>query len=80
MHSFLSTLNDALRFGVTTVLDQSTAPAFAAAKRPAREQVGRSSEADLFSAGMTATAPDGHGTQYGIPVETLTGPDQAPEW
>ena len=29
---------------------------------------------------MTATAPDGHGTQYGIPVETLTGPDEAAEW
>ena len=80
VHSFLSTLNDALRFGVTTVLDQSTAPAFAAEKRPAREQVGRSTEADLFSAGMTATAPEGHGTQYGIPVETLTGPEQAAEW
>ena len=67
-------------FGVTTVLDQSTDPAFAAAQRLAREEVGRSTEADLFSAGMTATAPDGHGTQYGIPVETLTGPDEAAAW
>ena len=80
VHSFPSTLNDALRFGVTTVLDQSTDPAFAAAQRPAREEVGRSTEADLFSAGMTATAPDGHGTQYGVPVETLTGPDEAAGW
>lgn len=80
VHSFLSTLGDALRFGVTTVLDQSTDPAFAAAMRPAREEVARGTRADLFSAGMTATAPDGHGTQYGIPVETLTGPDQAAEW
>ncbi|MXX70400.1 MAG: amidohydrolase family protein [Gemmatimonadetes bacterium] len=80
VHSFLSTLRDALRFGVTTVLDQSTDPAFAAAQRPAREEVARGTEADLFSAGMTATAPEGHGTQYGIPVETLTGPDEATEW
>ncbi|MDE0257514.1 MAG: CIA30 family protein [Gammaproteobacteria bacterium] len=80
VHSFLSTLGDALRFGVTTVLDQSTDPAFAAAMRPAREEVARGTQADLFSAGMTATAPDGHGTQYGIPVETLTGPDEAAEW
>jgi len=80
VHSFLSSLRDALRFGVTTVLDQSTDPAFAAAMRPAREEVGRGSQADLFSAGMTATAPDGHGTQYGVPVETLTGPDEAEEW
>ena len=80
VHSFLSTLGDALRFGVTTVLDQSTDPAFAAAMRPARGEVARGTGADLFSAGMTATAPDGHGTQYGIPVETLTGPDEAAEW
>lgn len=80
VHSFLSTLQDALRFGVTTVLDQSTDPAFAAAQRPAREEVGRGTRADLFSAGMTATAPEGHGTQFGIPVETLTGPEEAAEW
>ena len=80
VHSFGSTLNDALRFGVTTVLDQSTMPDLVAAKRPAREQVGRSIEADLFSAGMAATAPDGHGTQYGMPLEVLTGPEQAAEW
>ncbi|MXW11222.1 MAG: amidohydrolase family protein, partial [Gammaproteobacteria bacterium] len=80
VHSFLSSLRDALRFGVTTVLDQSTDPAFAAAMRPAREEVARGAQADLFSAGMTATAPDGHGTQYGMPVETLTGPDEAARW
>ena len=80
VHSFLSSLGDALRFGVTTVLDQSTDPAFAATMRPAREEVARGTGADLFSAGMTATAPEGHGTQYGIPVETLTGPDEAAEW
>ena len=80
VHSFPSTLRDALRFGVTTVLDQATDPAFAAATRPAREEVGRGTGADLFSAGMAATAPEGHGTQYGMPVETLTGPDEAAEW
>ena len=80
MHSFLSTLNDAMRFGVTTVLDQFAPPAFVAERRPAREQVGRSTEADIFSAGMTATAPDGHGTQYGVPVETLPGPDEVEAW
>ena len=80
VHSSLSTLRDALRFGVTTVLDQSTDPAFAAAHRAARVEVARGIEADLFSAGMAATAPEGHGTQYGIPVETLTGPDEAAAW
>ncbi len=80
VHTFGSTLNDALRFGVTTVMDQFTPPAFVATKRGAREEVGPGTEADLFSAGMAATAPGGHGTQYGVPVETLTGPDEAAEW
>ena len=48
VHSFPSTLGDALRFGVTTVLDQSTDPAFAQTMRPAREEVGRGTGADLF--------------------------------
>ena len=80
VHTFGSTLNDALRFGVTTVMDQFTPPAFVATKRGAREEVGPGTEADLFSAGMAATAPGGHGTQYGVPVETLTGPDEAAVW
>ena len=75
-----SSLSDALGFGVTTVLDQFTPPAFVATKRGAREEVARGTEADLFSAGMAATAPGGHGTQYGVPVETLAGPDEAAEW
>ena len=35
-HSFGPSLNDALRFGVTTVLDQFAPPTFALAKRVAR--------------------------------------------
>ena len=80
VHSFGSTLNDAVRFGVTTVLDQATDPQFATAKRAAREVLARGNEADLFSAGSPATAAGGHGTQYGIPVETLSGPDEALPW
>ena len=81
VHSIGSTLNDSLRFGVTTVLDQFMAPSeFVTARRPAREAVGPGTEADLFSAGMAATAPGGHGTQYGIPVDTLTGPNEAADW
>ena len=36
--------------------------------------------AALFSAGMLATVEGGHGTQYGIDVETLAGPGDAPAW
>jgi len=80
VHTFGATLNDALRFGVTTVLDQAAAPGLVASKRRAREDVGPATEADLFSAGMAATAPGGHGTQFGMPMETLTGPREAAEW
>ena len=80
VHTFGSTLNDALRFGVTTVLDQFTDPQLAASKRTARDTLAGGDEADLFSAGMLATAAGGHGTQYGTAVETLSGPDEAPAW
>jgi hypothetical protein len=33
--------------------------------------------ATLISAGTLATAPGGHGTQYGLPIPTLTKPDEA---
>lgn len=33
--------------------------------------------ADLYSAGTLATAPGGHGTQFGLPIPTLTRADQA---
>lgn len=36
--------------------------------------------ADIFSAGTLATAPGGHGTEYGLTIPTLTQPDQAEAW
>ena len=80
VHTWGSTLNDALRFGVTTVLDQFSDPVLAAAKRPARAELARGDEADIFSAGMLATVAGGHGTQYGVPVEPVGSPDDAPAW
>ena len=77
-HTFGLVLTDALRFGVTTVFDQFTSPSMLAQKRAAREDLSRGNEADLFSAGNVATAPGGHGTQFGVPVETLTSPGEAP--
>ena len=72
VHTFGGTLNDAVRFGITTVLDQFTDPQLATSKRAARDTLARGDEADLFSAGMLATADGGHGTQYGTPVETVS--------
>ncbi|MDE2944692.1 MAG: CIA30 family protein [Gemmatimonadota bacterium] len=80
VHTFGGTLGDALRFGVTSVLDQFTDPGLVAAARTARDDIARTAEADLFSAGMLATAPGGHGTQFGLGVEPLTGPEGAAAW
>jgi imidazolonepropionase-like amidohydrolase len=65
-------LEQALAFGVTTVLDMFSLPAAIA---PLRESApGR---AELRSAGILATAPGGHGTEYGFEIPTLTRADQA---
>lgn len=66
-----------LMFGVTTQVDMFTAvPVMQEIKRSmaAGDNAGR---ADMFSAGTLATAPNGHGTQYGFPIPTLTRPDEA---
>ncbi len=80
VHTFGGTLGDAARFGVTSVLDQFTDPALVAGARTARDEIARTGEADLFSAGMLATAPGGHGTQFGLAVEPLTDPANAAAW
>jgi imidazolonepropionase-like amidohydrolase len=38
---------------------------------------GANDRADLFSAGVLATAPGGHGTEYGFPIPTISTPDSA---
>jgi len=69
-------LRDELVFGVTTVLDMSTDPAWAAERR--REQRGGQGldRADLFSAGLLVTCPHGHGTEWER-IPTVDSPAQA---
>jgi len=79
-HSFGDSRADAVRFGVTTVLDMFTAPEQLLPARQQRASLDRTTQADLFSAGILATAPGGHGTQYGLDVPTLEHPDEAADW
>ena len=80
-HSWGPAQADALRFGVTTELDMFTDPAFAATMRPARANPQAPAlGADLWSAGMLATVEGGHGTQFGVAVDTLSGPEEADAW
>jgi len=73
-------LDDSLLFGVTTVVDMFTAPAATAENRARTKAHANPNQADLHSAGILATAPGGHGTQFGVQVPTLTRADQADNW
>jgi imidazolonepropionase-like amidohydrolase len=73
-------LDTALLFGVTTQLDMFTPPQVNAEAKAKTKAGGNSDIADLYSAGWLATVPDGHGTQFGAPVPTLTTPTEADAW
>ena len=70
-------LRDGLRFGVTTMLDMFTRPEFVAAQRPRRDSIVRTDLADMYSSGVPVTSPGGMGTQFGIPLTTISGPGEA---
>ncbi len=67
-------LQEALRFGVTTVLDMWSPEG----DRALRDAAARRTDiSDFRSSGILATVPGGHGTEYGIPIPTVSGPDAA---
>ena len=77
VHTFGPSLQHALNFGVTTVLDMFTNPGFAKSMR-AQQKAGLANDrADLFSTGYLTTAEGGHGTQFGMPVPTLDRAEDA---
>lgn len=73
-------LERALVFGVTSELDMFTMASVAQALRQEQAKTGAPGRADLLSAGTLATAPGGHGTEYGFPIPTLTKPEEAEAW
>ena len=79
-HIFGSALQQALIFGVTTELDMLTD--WQLAKRLKEQQAAGEGEdmADLRSAGTAVTAPGGHGTEFGLSIPTINGPDEAQEF
>jgi imidazolonepropionase-like amidohydrolase len=80
VHTYEHSLAETINFGVTTVLDMYSDPGTLRELRPTRESLAPRAHADLYSAGWLATVPGGHGTQYGLPVPTLTRPAEAPAW
>ncbi|GBD32151.1 D-hydantoinase/dihydropyrimidinase [bacterium HR33] len=70
-------LRTALAFGVTTVLDMFSVPNLVKiwkGEQAAGQAWGR---ADIFSAGILATAPGGHGTEYGMVIPTVSSASEA---
>ncbi len=80
VHAYGDARREALRFGVTTMLDMFSDPAGLPAARRERESAAATALADLWSAGRLATAAGGHGTQFGVHVPTLATPADAPAW
>lgn len=74
---FADDLRQALVFGVTTELDMFTSHEQAASIKRAQTEGGGLDMADLYSAGTLVTAPGGHGTEYGLPIPTIRGPEEA---
>lgn len=79
-HAFGDALTRQSQYGVTTVLDMFTQPVVLKAAKPLRSETSQSNQADLWSAGILATAPKGHGTEYGMQIPVITGPEQALEF
>jgi imidazolonepropionase-like amidohydrolase len=79
-HAYGDALTEAEIFGVTTELDMFTDPKYAQQTKKDQTEGKDLYRADLRSAGTLATAPGGHGTEYGIPIPTLSTPSEAQAW
>jgi len=77
VHTWGEAQREALRFGVTTELDMFTQPSILPGAKAQRQSLARTNQADLWSAGILATVPGGHGTEYGFKIPTLTRADEA---
>jgi imidazolonepropionase-like amidohydrolase len=73
-------LQKSLLFGVTTDLSLHMPPQLANELRGGKGGATASDQAELLTAGFAATAPHGHGTEYGYAVPTLTSPAEAQAW
>ena len=70
-------LEQAAVFGVTTVLDMGCADPQRGENLKAQARAPKSTLADIRFAGYGVTSPGGHCTEYGMPVPTVSSPDDA---
>ncbi len=74
---FPSQLKEAADAGVLNLLDMHGMEPMQKSMIDLRND---SISARLYRAGYAATAPGGHGTQYGFPIPTLDKPEDAEQW
>ena len=67
-------------FGVTTDISMLMDLQLATTEKAEQNANKAADRADLLSSGYVATAPGGHGTEYGLRFPTLTGPEGAQAW
>ena len=67
-------------FGVTTDISMLMDLQLATDEKAEQTANKARDRADLFFSGYVATAPGGHGTEYGLKFPTLTGPEGAQAW
>ena len=79
-HAWGNALKEAEIFGVTTELDMFTNVKYMQQVKKDQAEGKNLDLADLRSAGILATAPGGHGTEYGIQIPTLSSPSEAQAW
>lgn len=79
-HAWGDALKEAEIFGVTTELDMFTDAKYMRQIKQEQAEGKDLDLADLRSAGTLATAPGGHGTEYGMTIPTLSSPADAQAW
>ena len=70
-------LSQAAKAGVLNVMDMHGMETYQSAMRQLKDST---NYARFYVAGYAATAPEGHGTQFGFPVPTLTKPEDAKQF
>ena len=77
VHAWGDALKQSIAFGVTTVIDMFTNLSFVKEAKKKQATNGNNDVSDLFSSITLATAPGGHGSEYGIKIPTIKTPEEA---
>ncbi|MFQ5721415.1 MAG: CIA30 family protein [Candidatus Aminicenantales bacterium] len=73
-------LKQSLAFGITTVIDMFMNLQTMKSIKNMQSSGKANDMAHLISAGILVTAPKGHGTQYGLPIPTISRPEEAQQF